>query len=47
MRLRYLLRGLLVALVLLVLALGLLWQSAFPTISEPPQEQAVDERGAQ
>jgi hypothetical protein len=35
---RNVLRGLLVALVFLVLALGLIWQSAFTTIAEPPQE---------
>jgi hypothetical protein len=39
-------RGLLVALVFLVLALGLIWQSAFTTIADPPQE-APGLRGTQ
>jgi hypothetical protein len=38
---RSLLRMIIVLLVFLVLALGIVWQFAFPSIAEPPHEQAI------
>jgi hypothetical protein len=38
---RSLLRIIIVLLVFLVLALGILWQFAFPSIVEPPHEQSI------
>jgi Tfp pilus assembly protein PilO len=37
---RSLLRLIIVLLVFLVLALGIVWQFAFPSVVEPPHEQA-------
>jgi hypothetical protein len=39
---RWLLRGIILLAVLLVLALGIAWQFAFPSIATPPHEEAIE-----